>query len=88
MSLLRSSRNMLRSVLPIFGSSGAVVPTLFPYRCNVQKSLGSVPGLKCRASLYGQFDVARRPVTGQTITVIVPRSLLDDERRTEFELLP
>jgi len=44
--------------------------------------------LNRRASLYGQFDVARMPVTGQTMTVMVPRSLEFDERRDEFEFPP
>jgi hypothetical protein len=57
------------------------------YRCSVQNSLGSVPGLNFRASLVGQFAVARIPVTGHTITVMLPRSLPEDERRDEFELV-
>lgn|SRR5438552_1893414 len=58
------------------------------YLCNVQNSFGSVPGLKFRASLYGQFDVARMPLTGQTFTTMLARSALGDERRDELELLP
>ena len=42
------------------------------YRWYVQKSFGSVPDLKVFISLFGHFEFAREPVSGQIETVTLP----------------